>query len=137
MPQVGSTYSPYFATGPLMPTIMQDPTGVGSPLGVIPQTMVTQQKMPRSDRLEVCMVAFTFFFSLLRRFFNTELRRETASYAAAAVFRNVLCFFFFISVSSQFYFILFFYSVDNLPLLLLMLTYNRLLLQFMFIFCSF
>ncbi|CAG9823470.1 unnamed protein product [Phaedon cochleariae] len=54
MPQVGSTYSPYFATGPMMPTIMgPDPTGVGSPLGVVPQTVV-QQKMPRSDRLEVC-----------------------------------------------------------------------------------
>ncbi|KAG5899162.1 hypothetical protein JTB14_028999 [Gonioctena quinquepunctata] len=55
MPQVGSTYSPYFAPGPIMPTIMShDPTGVGSPLGVVPQTVVTQQKMPRSDRLEVC-----------------------------------------------------------------------------------
>ncbi|RZB39615.1 protein muscleblind, partial [Asbolus verrucosus] len=55
MPQVGSTYSPYFAPGPIMPTIMgPDPTGVGSPLGVVPQTVVAQQKMPRSDRLEVC-----------------------------------------------------------------------------------
>jgi muscleblind protein len=37
-----------------MPTIMgPDPTGVGSPLGVVPQTVVAQQKMPRSDRLEV------------------------------------------------------------------------------------
>ncbi|CAH0556779.1 unnamed protein product [Brassicogethes aeneus] len=54
MPQVGSTYSPYFAPGPIMPTIMgPDPTGVGSPLGVVPQTVV-QQKMQRSDRLEVC-----------------------------------------------------------------------------------
>ncbi|XP_044267108.1 myb-like protein U isoform X6 [Tribolium madens] len=53
MPQVGSTYSPYFAPGPIMPTIMgPDPTGVGSPLGVVPQTVVAQQKMPRSDRLE-------------------------------------------------------------------------------------
>ncbi|XP_019874090.2 muscleblind-like protein 2a isoform X3 [Aethina tumida] len=55
MPQVGSTYSPYFAPGPIMPTIMgPDPTGVGSPLGVVPQTVVAQQKLPRSDRLEVC-----------------------------------------------------------------------------------
>ncbi|XP_018329651.2 uncharacterized protein LOC108740002 isoform X3 [Agrilus planipennis] len=54
VPQVGSTYSPYFAPGPIMPTIVgPDPTGVGSPLGVVPQTVVTQQKMPRSDRLEV------------------------------------------------------------------------------------
>ncbi|XP_049822189.1 muscleblind-like protein isoform X6 [Aethina tumida] len=53
MPQVGSTYSPYFAPGPIMPTIMgPDPTGVGSPLGVVPQTVVAQQKLPRSDRLE-------------------------------------------------------------------------------------
>lgn len=54
MPQVGSTYSPYFAPGPIMPTIMgPDPTGVASPLSVVPQTVVAQQKMPRSDRLEV------------------------------------------------------------------------------------
>ncbi|XP_066258534.1 uncharacterized protein [Euwallacea similis] len=57
MPQVGSTYSPYFAPGPIMPTIMQDPTGVGSPLGVVPQTVVAQQKMPRSDRLEPAAVS--------------------------------------------------------------------------------
>lgn len=37
-----------------------DPTGVGSPLGVVPQTVVAQQKMPRSDRLEVC---FCLLFS--------------------------------------------------------------------------
>lgn len=94
-----------------MPTIMQDPTGVGSPLGVIPQTVVTQQKMPRSDRLEVCMVTFPnlFFFLFKEGFFDTELRRETAFHAAAAVFRNVLCFF-FISVSSQIYFILFLFT---------------------------
>ncbi|XP_046427600.1 protein muscleblind isoform X1 [Neodiprion virginianus] len=57
MPQVGSTYSPYFAPGPIMPAIMgpADPTGgVGSPLGVVPQTVAVPQKMPRSDRLEVC-----------------------------------------------------------------------------------
>ena len=55
VPQVGSTYSPYFAPGPIMPTIVgPDPSGVGSPLGVVPQTVVAQQKMPRSDRLEVC-----------------------------------------------------------------------------------
>ncbi|KAK9708109.1 hypothetical protein QE152_g27429 [Popillia japonica] len=54
VPQVGSQYSPYFAPGPIMPTIMgPDPT-VASQLGVVPQTVVAQQKMPRSDRLEVC-----------------------------------------------------------------------------------
>ncbi|KAJ8680497.1 hypothetical protein QAD02_016284 [Eretmocerus hayati] len=56
MPQVGNTYSPYFTTSPMMPTIMgpADPTGVGSPLGVVQQTVAMPQKMPRSDRLEVC-----------------------------------------------------------------------------------
>ncbi|KAG5899164.1 hypothetical protein JTB14_028999 [Gonioctena quinquepunctata] len=63
MPQVGSTYSPYFAPGPIMPTIMShDPTGVGSPLGVVPQTVVTQQKMPRSDRLEMDMKSVGSFY---------------------------------------------------------------------------
>ncbi|XP_032668225.1 mRNA decay activator protein ZFP36L3-like isoform X8 [Odontomachus brunneus] len=54
MPQVGNTYSPYFAPSPIMPAIMgpADPTGVGSPLGVVPQTVAMPQKMPRTDRLE-------------------------------------------------------------------------------------
>ncbi|XP_069692214.1 muscleblind-like protein 2a isoform X8 [Periplaneta americana] len=53
MPQVGSTFSPYFTPGPVMPAILgPDPTSVGSPLSVVPQTVVTQQKMARSDRLE-------------------------------------------------------------------------------------
>lgn len=61
MPQVGSTYSPYFAPAPIMPTIMgPDPTGVASPLSVVPQTVVTQQKMPRSDRLEVRFFDFIY-----------------------------------------------------------------------------
>ncbi|XP_033225174.1 uncharacterized protein LOC117178064 isoform X1 [Belonocnema kinseyi] len=56
MPQVGNTYSPYFAPSPIMPAIMgpADPTGVGSPLGVVQQTVAMPQKMPRTDRLEVC-----------------------------------------------------------------------------------
>ncbi|XP_068904267.1 muscleblind-like protein isoform X7 [Tenebrio molitor] len=63
MPQVGNTYSPYFAPGPIMPTIMgPDPTGVGSPLGVVPQTVVAQQKMPRSDRLEMDMKSVGSFY---------------------------------------------------------------------------
>ncbi|XP_061941110.1 protein muscleblind isoform X20 [Apis cerana] len=55
MPQVGNTYSPYFAPSPIMPAIMgpADPTGVGSPLGVVPQTVAMPQKMPRTDRLEL------------------------------------------------------------------------------------
>ena len=58
MPQVGNTYSPYFAPSPIMPAIMgpADPTGVGSPLGVVPQAVAMPQKMPRTDRLEVCLL---------------------------------------------------------------------------------
>ncbi|XP_014205010.1 protein muscleblind isoform X3 [Copidosoma floridanum] len=57
MPQVGNTYSPYFAPSPIMPAIMgpADPTGVGSPLGVVPQTVAMPQKMQRTDRLEMDM----------------------------------------------------------------------------------
>ncbi|XP_012252259.2 protein muscleblind isoform X8 [Athalia rosae] len=64
MPQVGSTYSPYFAPGPIMPAIMgpADPTGVGSPLGVVPQTVAVPQKMPRSDRLEMDMKSVGSFY---------------------------------------------------------------------------
>jgi len=63
MPQVGSTYNPYFAPGPIMPTIVgPDPTGVGSPLSVVPQTVVTQQKMPRTDRLEMDMKSVGSFY---------------------------------------------------------------------------
>ena len=37
-----------------MPAILgPDPSSVGSPLSVVPQTVVAQQKMARSDRLEV------------------------------------------------------------------------------------
>jgi hypothetical protein len=40
-----------------MPAILgPDPTSVGSPLSVVPQTVVAQQKMARSDRLEVSEV---------------------------------------------------------------------------------
>uniref|UniRef100_A0A1B6E1Y4 C3H1-type domain-containing protein n=1 Tax=Clastoptera arizonana TaxID=38151 RepID=A0A1B6E1Y4_9HEMI len=60
MPQVGSTYSPYFSPGPLMPAIMgPDPTGQ---LGMVQQTVVTQQKMPRSDRLEMDMKSVGSFY---------------------------------------------------------------------------
>ncbi|CAG7726025.1 unnamed protein product [Allacma fusca] len=47
-------YNPYFAAGPLVPLVTSDPTGasVVSPLGVPQQTVVTQQKVPRADRLE-------------------------------------------------------------------------------------
>ncbi|KAK3920991.1 Protein muscleblind [Frankliniella fusca] len=64
MPQVSGTFSPYFThAGPIMPAIMgPDPAGVSSPLGMVQQTVVTQQKMPRSDRLEG--KAFKFYVKL-------------------------------------------------------------------------
>ncbi|XP_046402482.1 muscleblind-like protein isoform X11 [Ischnura elegans] len=66
MPQVGSTFSPYFTpAGPIMPVLPPDPASAAaaaaaaaavassSSLAVVPQTMVAAaQKMPRSDRLE-------------------------------------------------------------------------------------
>ncbi|XP_018058657.1 PREDICTED: uncharacterized protein LOC108693943 isoform X10 [Atta colombica] len=64
MPQVSNTYSPYFAPSPIMPAIMgpADPTGVGSPLGVVPQTVAMPQKMPRTDRLEMDMKSVGSFY---------------------------------------------------------------------------
>ncbi|XP_037048112.1 uncharacterized protein LOC119082642 isoform X2 [Bradysia coprophila] len=53
-----NTYSPYFAPGHLVPALLgPDPSSVASPLShaVVPQgVQVAQQKIPRSDRLEVC-----------------------------------------------------------------------------------
>ncbi|XP_062556068.1 muscleblind-like protein 2a isoform X2 [Armigeres subalbatus] len=53
-----STYSPYFPPGHLMPALLgpADPSGVSQVGPVVQQTLVpaTQQKIPRSDRLEVC-----------------------------------------------------------------------------------
>jgi len=59
--QVGNTYTPYFsAAGPLIgPTtiITSDPN---NPLAMaVQQTMVTQQKMPRNDRLDVSIFCGT------------------------------------------------------------------------------
>lgn len=52
-----STYSPYFPPGHLMPTLLgpADPSAVSQVGPVVQQTLVpaTQQKIPRSDRLEV------------------------------------------------------------------------------------
>lgn len=62
-----NTYSPYYATGHLVPTLLgPDPTAVASQLGpVVPQTVqVAQQKIPRSDRLEVsdsCCLAINLY----------------------------------------------------------------------------
>ncbi|KAL4100664.1 hypothetical protein QTP88_020699 [Uroleucon formosanum] len=62
--QVGNTYTPYFsAAGPLIgPTtiITSDPN---NPLAMaVQQTMVTQQKMPRNDRLDMDMKAVGTFY---------------------------------------------------------------------------
>ncbi|XP_058170393.1 mucin-19-like [Anopheles ziemanni] len=53
-----STYSPYFQPGHLVPTLLgpvSDPSSVSQLGPVVQQAVVsTQQKIPRSDRLEVC-----------------------------------------------------------------------------------
>lgn len=63
-----NTYSPYFAPGHLVPALLgPDPSSVASPLShaVVPQgVQVAQQKIPRSDRLEVSC----FHFSSLSKF---------------------------------------------------------------------
>ncbi|KAL1458166.1 hypothetical protein WDU94_008335 [Cyamophila willieti] len=53
MTQVGNTFSPYFSpAGPLMPTMMtQDPN---NSLALVQQNAVAQQKIARTDRIEVC-----------------------------------------------------------------------------------
>ncbi|XP_073980040.1 splicing regulator muscleblind isoform X8 [Rhodnius prolixus] len=61
VPQVGSTFSPYFSPGPIMPlTVAPDPT---APLSMVQQTaVVTQQKLPRTDRLEMDMKSVGSFY---------------------------------------------------------------------------
>lgn len=55
-----STYSPFYAPGHLVPTILgPDPSTVASPLPVVQQAVpVAQQKIPRSDRIEVSQIWF-------------------------------------------------------------------------------
>ena len=55
-----STYNPYFATGHLVPTLLgPDPSAVSQLGPVVQQTVVpAQQKIPRSDRLEVSVANF-------------------------------------------------------------------------------
>jgi len=65
--QVANTYTPYFsAAGPLIgPTaiITSDPN---NPLAMtVQQTMVTQQKMPRNDRLDVSKIKNKSLFDLI------------------------------------------------------------------------
>ncbi|XP_013775044.1 muscleblind-like protein 2 isoform X1 [Limulus polyphemus] len=48
----GSTFSPYLNPSPIMGMMSAD--AIAAPLSIIPAPMVTPQKMPRTDRLEVC-----------------------------------------------------------------------------------
>ncbi|XP_062556074.1 muscleblind-like protein 1 isoform X8 [Armigeres subalbatus] len=61
-----STYSPYFPPGHLMPALLgpADPSGVSQVGPVVQQTLVpaTQQKIPRSDRLEMDMKTMGSFY---------------------------------------------------------------------------
>ncbi|BES89693.1 muscleblind-like splicing regulator [Nesidiocoris tenuis] len=60
VPQIGSTFSPYFSPGPIMPlTVAPDPTGS---LSMVQQSVVAQQKMPRTDRLEMDMKSVGSFY---------------------------------------------------------------------------
>lgn len=61
VPSVGSTYAQYYAPQ-LMPMLGHDPAAAAaSPLGVMQQP-VLQQKLPRTDRLEVG-IAFLLLLS--------------------------------------------------------------------------
>lgn len=51
MPQVGSTFSPYFSPGPLMPAML--PADPSNSLALVQQNAVAQQKIARTDRIEV------------------------------------------------------------------------------------
>lgn len=86
---MGGTFSPYFThAGPIMPAIMgPDPAGVTSPLGMVQQTVVTQQKMPRSDRLEVSYLSLLLVIhSRLRLPQNTRLFNLLVKRSAITVF---------------------------------------------------
>ncbi|XP_065202201.1 protein muscleblind isoform X5 [Planococcus citri] len=54
VPQVGNTFNPYFSAAPIMPTAAILGPDPNNPLSMaVQQTVVTQQKMPRTaDRLE-------------------------------------------------------------------------------------
>uniref|UniRef100_A0A8D8TRL1 Protein muscleblind n=2 Tax=Cacopsylla melanoneura TaxID=428564 RepID=A0A8D8TRL1_9HEMI len=61
MTQVGNTFSPYFSpAGPLMPTMMtQDPN---NSLALVQQNAVAQQKIARTDRIEMDMKGVGSFY---------------------------------------------------------------------------
>ncbi|XP_047515933.1 muscleblind-like protein isoform X4 [Pieris napi] len=61
VPGVGSTYAQYY-TPQLVPAMLgHDPSAAGSPLGVMQQP-VLQQKLPRTDRLEMDMKSVGSFY---------------------------------------------------------------------------
>lgn len=74
-----NTYSPYFAPGHLVPALLgPDPSSVASPLShaVVPQgVQVAQQKIPRSDRLEVSFTNYDW-----HKFFNFVFFLQTYKY---------------------------------------------------------
>lgn len=59
-----NSYNPYFPHGHLVPTLLGPDPSVASPLGPVVQQAVpvAQQKIPRSDRLEVSEINCLFFF---------------------------------------------------------------------------
>lgn len=74
-----------------------DPTGVGSPLGVVPQTVVAQQKMPRSDRLEVYLFIYFFYYyySLFKKVCTGIVLYHTYKNGELYIYNVVLQFLFY------------------------------------------
>ncbi|XP_031628668.1 myosin-G heavy chain-like isoform X3 [Contarinia nasturtii] len=86
-----NTYSPYFAPGHLVPTLLgPDPSTVGSPLGhtVVPQAVpVAQQKIPRSDRLE----SAPSFASLTSKPTIAQQSQQQGTAVTPSILSNVSC----------------------------------------------
>lgn len=71
MTSIPTTYNPYFATGHLVPTLLgPDPSQLGQ---VVPSSVpVAQQKIPRSDRLEVSLLPSWIIKFENNKFINTR-----------------------------------------------------------------
>ncbi|XP_055313273.1 probable serine/threonine-protein kinase cdc7 isoform X3 [Sitodiplosis mosellana] len=86
-----NTYSPYFAPGHLVPTLLgPDPSTVGSPLGhtVVPQAVpVAQQKIPRSDRLE----SAPSYASLTSKPTIAQASQQQGTAVTSSILSNVSC----------------------------------------------
>lgn len=65
VPGVGSTYAQYYAPQLVPAMLGHDHAAAASPLGVMQQPML-QQKLPRTDRLEVRTRSFKFTFVNIR-----------------------------------------------------------------------